>query len=253
MMIRNLLALCFAFTLCSSCHKSVTGSLQSTNKKAAVSKDSSASESVYEPVSFSYECQYNNVVSNLGIGLVIAPAVFDVYDDSLLVKKYTRMDMHSGKDPKTICSKFYKPDYGIMHFVCIGTTTQSFKVLITDVNIKYLPKNKNYQFKTWENYILESFGVRREYRTVATTQVLRTEPSDNAGALSVPQGLELFCPMEIKGNWLKVKYDCFYNTTDNRHEGEPCHSYIESCEEPLTGWLKWRDKNNLLIDIFLMP
>jgi hypothetical protein len=50
-----------------------------------------------------------------------------------------------------------------------------------------------------------------------------------------------------------TEYDCFYNDDNNPNEGEPCHNFIDKCKNPLTGWLRWRQENKLLIDIFLMP
>ena len=82
---------------------------------------------------------------------------------------------------------------------------------------------------------------------------LRKLPTDSADAISLPPGHEMFCPMEVQGDWLKVQYDCFYNDEDNKYEGQPCHNYIGKCTEALTGWLRWRKDNKLLVDIFLMP
>ena len=122
--------------------------------------------------------------------------------------------------------------------------------------VKYLPKTDNYAFRTWNKYILQSFGIRR--KTKETGEVLenlslRKEPIDNADTLSIPKGYEMFCPMEIKGDWVRIKYDCFYNDENNPHEGEPCHDFISKCTNSLTGWLRWRQENNLRIDIMLMP
>jgi hypothetical protein len=82
---------------------------------------------------------------------------------------------------------------------------------------------------------------------------VRLGPSDGSKVLTIPQGFEMFCPMEIRGDWVKVRYDCFYNDENNPHEGEPCHNFIDECKDPVTGWLKWRNENKILIDIFLMP
>jgi hypothetical protein len=60
-------------------------------------------------------------------------------------------------------------------------------------------------------------------------------------------------PLEVKGEWVKVTYDCFYNDENNAFEGEPCHTYIDKCQNPVVGWLKWKQDNKILIDIFLMP
>ncbi len=203
-----------------------------------------------------YNCSYDNEVSSLGNGLIIAPAKFDLYNDSLLNNKYASWDMYEDETRINLCSKFFKPDYGIMHFVCIAKSDKAYKVIINASDTKYFPKTKSYDFKTWDEYILQSYGIRR--LTANTGEIsailpLRIAPKDNADTLAIPQGYEMFCPMDIKGDWVKVKYDCFYNDENSLHEGEPCHDFIDQCKNPLTGWLRWRQENKLLIDIFLMP
>ena len=201
-------------------------------------------------------CSYGNQVSSLGIGLVIAPSKFEMYDDSLLNDKSASWNMYEDEGKINLCSKFFKPDYGIMHFVCIAKSKKAYTVLVNFSDIKYLPKTKNYDFKTWSEYISQSFGIRR-FRNIngdiSKNYPLRIKPHDDADTLVIPKGHELFCPMEIKGDWVKVRYDCFYNDKNNPYEGEPCQSHIDKCKKPLTGWLRWRQENQLLIDIFLMP
>jgi hypothetical protein len=202
-------------------------------------------------------CTYDNAVSTLGIGLVIVPTKFEVFNDSLLKERWMTGDLSSGDSSLArVCPKFYKPDYGIMHFVCVGKTSQSYRVLINYKEEKYLPKTTTYHFKTWEAYIMESFGVSfasSESERNASAQPLRTAPAATADTLSLPEGRASFCPVRLQGDWLQVNYDCFYNQDDNPHEGTPCHQYISECKTPLTGWLRWRKDQHLLIDIFRMP
>lgn len=202
-------------------------------------------------------CTYDNEVSTLGIGLVIAPNKFEVFNDSLLTERWLTGDLSSGDTGLArICPKFNKPDYGIMHFVCVGKTPQSYRILINYKEVKYLPKTTTYAFKTWEAYIMESYGVARstsESEAAFRSQPLKTAPDGAADTLAIPAGRELFCPVQLQGDWLQVKYDCFYNEENNPHEGTPCQEYISQCNTPLTGWLRWRRDQHLLIDIFLMP
>jgi hypothetical protein len=197
-------------------------------------------------------CTFDNAVSSLGIGLVIVSRKFEVFNDSLLRERWTVGDMLAEDMALArVCPKFFKPDYGIMHFVCTGTTEKSYRILVNYKAIKYLPKTSAYRFHTWESYLLQSYGVRR--RQEGSILPLRKMPDDHADTLAIPAGQELFCPVQVQGDWLQVKYDCFYNETDHPHEGEPCREYIGECETPLTGWLRWRSDQHLLIDIFLMP
>ncbi len=128
-------------------------------------------------------CGYDNQVSSLGVGLVIAPTTFEIYHDSLLKDKMASWDMYQDASNLNVCSKFFKPDYGIMHFVCIGITHKAYKVLVNFSDIKYLPKTKNYNFETWEEYILQSYGISRMERltgNVSKKHPLRINPDDKA-------------------------------------------------------------------------
>ncbi|MFY0256026.1 hypothetical protein ACDQ55_18970 [Chitinophaga sp. 30R24] len=200
-------------------------------------------------------CSYNNDVMDLGIGLIVVPQQFEIYQDSLLKQLLYKIDMYKTDDLLSLpCSKYFDPEYGIMQFVCLEVTDDAYKIITNYNEIKYLPKNKNYRFQTWETYIMQSYGIRRGTDSKGSTifpQTLRKMPEDNADTLTIPEGYEMFCPLQMKGDWLQVKYDCFYN--DDQDSSEPCREYINACQPSLTGWLQWRKDNKVLVDIFLMP
>jgi hypothetical protein len=202
-------------------------------------------------------CNYDNEVSTLGAGLVIAPTQFEIFTDSLLRDKWIGVDMYAyDGSTSRMCPKFCKPDYGIMHFICVGATNKSYKILVSHSDVAYMPRTRNYTFARWEDYILASYGIRRNgNKGDETTDLLplRTVPSDSGVVLNIPEDYEMFCPIAVRGDWVKVKYDCFYNQENSPYEGQPCHEYINQCNNPLTGWLRWRQGNKLTIDIFLMP
>jgi hypothetical protein len=204
-------------------------------------------------------CSYDNDVATLGIGLIIAPPKLVIYNDSLLAYRSGSYDIYNEDESKiNICPKFFEPDYGIMNFVCISSTKKAYRVLVSYSEAKYLPKSKVYLFKSWPDYINESYGVRRKTGedkngSTAHLQPLRKAPLDNADTLAIPAGYEMFCPVEIKGDWVRVKFDCFYNDDNNKHEGEPCADYIDKCTDPVSGWLKWHNGNKLLIEILTQP
>lgn len=200
-------------------------------------------------------CLGDNNVSNLGIGLVIASDELKIYNDSLLSDNFQIISTDNIETMKIkICPKYFYPEYNILHFVCLGHFGKAYKVLINFSDTKYLPDT--YKLMTWNEYILSSFGIRRSINdecNIIHNQPLRINPDENSDTLAIPAGHELFCPMELKDDWLKVTYDCFYNSSDNPHEGEPCNDYIAECDKPLIGWIKWRSENKVLIDIFLIP
>jgi hypothetical protein len=202
-------------------------------------------------------CLFDNEVSSLGIGLVLAPAEFTLFNDSALTEVYAEIDMYADEEGlELICPKFFAPEYSILNFVCVDSTLNAYKVLSAYSETKFLKKVDGAEFNSWQEYVLSSFGIRRltsNDGTRMSDDPLRKEPSARSATLTIPDGYEMFCPMEIRGDWVKVNYDCFYNRDDNPHEGEPCQNFIDECKNPLTGWLRWREGNKLLIDILLAP
>jgi hypothetical protein len=237
----------------------ISCSPEKTSKKINTFQDkTSPTENTEKSIENIETRPYDNDVSDLGIGIVIAPEKLEIYSDSLLKNKFLDFSMYSESPEKlqNLFSKFFKPDYGIMHFICLEETKVAYKVLVNYSDIKFLPKTKKYQFLDWKEYILQSYGVRRLKKgidDILENLPLRIEPNNLSDTISLPKGLEMFCPIELKGDWVKVKYDCFYNKKDNENEGKPCHEYIDKCEEPLIGWLRWKKENKLCIAVFLMP
>jgi hypothetical protein len=229
-------------------------SCKSKNKREAVNSEKTHT-TTSPKLSVLKNCMYNNDVSSLGIGLVMTPEKFVLFNDSLLTDTFVKVDIYGeNMDECPVCSKFYKPDYGIMHFVCLSQTSKVYKVLNGEANVKYLAKTKRYNFLSWNDYILNSFGIRRitnESGKSINNQPIRKYPG-STDTVAIPKGLEMFCPIKLKGDWLQVKYDCFYNNDDTKHEAEPCRTYISECKDPVTGWIKWREGNKLSIDILVM-
>jgi hypothetical protein len=231
---------------------------QSKTKNVAAVKDTSNLAKHHNQQQL-FKCKYENEVSSLGIGLVKAPRKLAVYNDSLLTGKPITIDMQAIADDTltSICTKYYYPEYEIMYFVCTGKTEKAYQVLVNYSEIRYLPKTKGYVFQTWDEHLLAAMGITRNTNDAGEllqpTALLRKEPKDNADTLAIPPGAEMFCAMKVQGDWVQVKYDCFYNQNPNPHEGYPCHSFINKCKDTLAGWLRWRKDNKVLIGIALFP
>jgi hypothetical protein len=232
---------------------------KSKKEKALPTKDSAIADNNSSHLfKNSTKCETENQVAELGIGVVIAPNEFALYDDSLLTGKPAIINSHEQYDSlNDYCTLVFEPEYAMMHFACIDKSTRAYKVLINYSQVKYLPRKEGYKFQTWEQYLLASFGVRR--KTDEHTEkpkpltLLHKAPDDHSDTLSLPIGHEMFCSMQVQGDWLKVRYNCFYNLEHDPYEGQPCHNFIHKCKDPLTAWIRWRQNNKLLVDIFLMP
>lgn len=205
------------------------------------------------------QCQYSNKTESLGIGLVEydnynhREPIVEIFNNSSLTNLFYSWKLYD-EQPVPFCAKFHKPDYGIAEFVVLDSTSKNYKILINEKDIKYIPRNINYVFWTWDDYLIQSHGIRRKREPIEyKTQTVRSEPIETSTIVELPnERHELFCVLEVKGDWIKIRYDCFYNKSKNPHEGMPCSTYINECENSIIGWLKWRDNSEILIDIFTM-
>ena len=111
--------------------KNTTGSSDSTRLAYANIRDKN--------YPLNQECTYDNEVSSLGIGIIITPGKFQIFNDDKLTSEFADIDMYAGKTGDGICSKFFKPDYGIMHFVVLENSKDAYKVLSSYSSEKYLP------------------------------------------------------------------------------------------------------------------
>lgn len=182
----------------------------------------------------------NNQPINLGIGFAIAenPYLFEngthpdtIFTNSQLTKKV--------KNDK-ISPFFYKPDYGLYHFICLEKNKNYYKVLINDSEIGYLPNNETYLFKSWET-ILMAASVQRNDKS----NLIRNNPSENSKS-----DVENNCSNEVmqakdviqkQGEfWIEISF-----ATD-------CSPYPDENAKLKRGWIKWRNSKELLVQIFLL-
>ncbi len=184
--------------------------------------------------------------ANLGIGLILSGETendkkpFEIFNDSLLTKKFGSYKLYSEND--NICSFFWKPDYSIMHFICLEETKKSYKILINYDEVKYLPKGKKYAFKSWENYLLQSYGLSN---LPDTELVVKKEPNEHAKTIATKlDKTSSFCAYEVKGDWVKIGFSCSEELT--------CNKQSKSCKEKISGWIRWRKGNELLVQIALL-
>jgi hypothetical protein len=199
-------------------------------------------------------CDYGTATSSLGIGMVLPPDKIEIYNDSLLKDNYFVWQVSKDYNPpKPACTLYYKPDYGFVHFVCLDTSATYFKVLINYDEIKYLPRSGDYTFESWEEYVFNSFGgIKRRSDKKTSYQPLRKSPEDNADTITIKNSDATFCPMEMRGDWINVKYDCYQNIEDVPGEPRHCQEHIGKCGNTSTGWIRWKKGNQILIEIYLM-
>jgi hypothetical protein len=207
----------------------------------------------------------------LGIGIVSTldrGEYIELYNDSLLKDTFytwsesTSKDDSAAQERNELGAKYCMTDLSVADYVCLKKTAKYYQVLHNFDGVKYLPRNKRYGFKTWNEYISQSYGVRcktDDTGGIKIPQPLRKSPSLTSDTVTLPhhdERFEEYCPIELKGDWLKVQYNCFSDPSDTasmEYEGHPFRDYVKNCKTPLIGYLQWRRGNEVLIDILLRP
>lgn len=127
----------------------------------------------------------------------------------------------------------FHPDYFILAFRCVGKKADRYEVIVNEeTNLKkYIKANdKVLKFETWEQHILGLFAVDFDEK-------------ENP-LLDAPEGRTknfvksdiTFRPVEIKGEWLKIKLEPNVEKQTEETQQE-------------SGWIKWKKDGKLLIEL----
>ena len=191
--------------------------------------------------------------TDLGIGLVSIDfddkTVLELYSDTLQSEPIKVIEFF---DDRTINSwnikdldkqkEWLKPevlwlDYSAFTFRCLTKTDKWFEVIVNNENgkIYWLKKTEQIKHKNWEEYLKDMFGVAR---LSSSPQKIRTEPNKDSQEIEY-QGTDCFVVKSMKGDWIEITTPdyCDENFTDSK-------TPIKS------GWIKWRNGTELLIDYF---
>lgn len=186
----------------------------------AVETDVEVQDTVVHLPKDGYERSFENPVSDPGIGVIVAPKEVTFFNDENLEKEYKTIKTYE-EQPEDIMPFKYAPEDTMMQFICLEHSKRYIKVLINFDEVKYLKWKKAYKLKKWGSYVFQSYGVQRkrdENGTLVMNNQLRKFNNEEAEVIEVPDGNELFCPVKINGDWLKVNYDC--NSTEYESHGE---------------------------------
>ncbi|HPQ09152.1 MAG TPA: hypothetical protein PK995_07985 [Bacteroidia bacterium] len=122
----------------------------------------------------------------------------------------------------------YHIDYFIMILRVVKMDSGSFYVIVNEEQrlIKKINKNNYFTFRNWKEHILNDvssidFDVNKN--------PVMEKPEENSKRVENVDG-EFYFPVEIKGEWLKI-------------------NWIKGKKE-YYGWIKWKNKNTLLIELY---
>lgn len=169
------------------------------------------------------EYQNDKLLNNLGIGLVQqinTEKQIELYKDDELLTKLSY-------DTVNTVPIFYKPDYGILYFVCLENKNNYYKILLNNSNTAFIKKTPEYSFSNWNDFIKKSTRIESKNPKKYPIRDNINGKEINFKNLNDDSDIEV---VEVVGDWVKIK-----NITKN-----------------VVYWLQWRDRNKLLVDINLL-
>ena len=115
-----------------------------------------------------------------------------------------------------------------LHFRVLEIKSDHYKVEITDEVFKYIKINENWIFRKWGQYISETVAV---IGFESEMTAIYSEPNENSKLLNETESInpQIF-PIDSESDWLQIKYTCG--------------------KAEYKGWIKWRDENQMLIELF---
>lgn len=181
----------------------------------------------------------NKQPKELGIGFVIAANPYAFDDLSSPTNLFMNKELTEKWTSNKIFPHFYKPDYGLYHFICLEKTDNFYKVLVNDIEIVYLPNNTDYYFKTWDSILLNSTLER-----LTNDNPIRAEWNDKSEIITNNCELDRLTVedlIQIQGEyWVQIYFS------------PNCEVYLEKDLIVKYGWIKWRTDDKLLVDILLL-
>lgn len=133
---------------------------------------------------------------------------------------------------KSINVESFNPEYGLFILRCYGSTNDFYKVEINDeiglIN-KYTFEDL-IEFKDLERYVMETSPIPTQHNPV------RINPNEDSDSV-VDFERWTFIPVEISGDWLKVR--------DNKD----CYKGVSPSEKDIFGWIRWRKDKNFILKV----
>lgn len=125
-------------------------------------------------------------------------------------------------------------DYAQFVFRCTSVSDNWLQVIINNETGEqlWIKRSESIEFETWESFLKGMFMITR---LETNSQAIRVLPSGNAEEIIYTSN-DCFQVKSMKGDWIEI-----FNS-ENCDDDE-----VNSKEKISSGWIKWRDQNNLLI------
>lgn len=116
----------------------------------------------------------------------------------------------------------FEHHYG-SEMVCVGETNNYFKILVNNSGLCYwIRKNRYIELKKIDNYLKSFYGIN-----IKVKQPIYTNPTPNSNIIAYRGSVvsDSFNIVQVKGDWIEIR-----------------SSLLKS------GWIKWCNGNNILVD-----
>ncbi len=184
------------------------------------------------------QAQNNNPVS-LGIGFAFASKSAEFGSDRYANQIYDDENFTKKVNKEEIFPYFDKPDYSLYHFICLEKTDSYYKILVNDNKVAFIPNNKDFLFKTWETIIMGGSVARIDKKQPIYERY--DELNQTVKNSCEFETMEVGMCIEINGEyWISVEF------------AGDCVNVLEDSKDPKYGWIKWRTKDKLLVELFLL-
>jgi hypothetical protein len=129
----------------------------------------------------------------------------------------------------------FHQDYFLLVLKCTDANDRFFEVIVNEETglKKYVRANDPvFKFETWPELVLSTFAVNFEKKSNPVLEA----PAGQMREGFFPKDITLR-PIEIQGDWLKIEWQ-----TEGRQKSRNNKS--------ASGWVRWKEDGNLLIDLY---
>lgn len=126
----------------------------------------------------------------------------------------------------------FHPDYALLALVVVARSDSTFEVVVDEEtgSTKWVASGNQVVVESWEDLLLSVFSIEAD----AATNPVRVRPDLAAREVRVPESVDGLHPIEIVGDWVRVELIDLDKTEWDQ------------------GWLRWRERGHLLVDLFFL-
>ncbi|MEL1245126.1 hypothetical protein AAEO56_12690 [Flavobacterium sp. DGU11] len=205
----------FATTLSISCKKDAYQPENPLSSTASTSKDSvetEPKETIDSPDDF--HKMYNNLSTD-GIGVIVAEENFGLGDKVIILDH----------DQNPITTILLEDEKQVLRLQCLDENSRYYTVNWKNGPALVAKEPGKIKLETWDEHILNICCVDFDEKI----NPLKELPDDGSETVAKMKD-ELYMPVEVKGEWLRVSWG---------HQ-----------ENEKSAWIKWRNEKNIILELF---